>query len=1067
MPFYYSQSVIKIFSDYEGQLIALRDFVALSDFREKSSEEYQATVLNHLDGHIKTLKTITRKTLNDALHARLSKKSAYQFAQTLYDLYAMKAPPLDHQYLESSKLMFKWQQIKKNLLLQRPNEVLALDQKEIQEQPVTFENLVKEANFLLELKMIGGKSYPEGLPLSSEEEILLNLATQYVQAEIKKNPHSNQKNTFYNFVVRLSEHLAEHDKEKKETIKKMLKELFSYTSLAKYTIGHVEYVPGLTKDNIFHWCNKITHGFNTIEVLPPLHKFNEKGISEDKIAKIIPNDSIYLREEFMSIVAYWKEDYYDRKSKNYVKQLKRQEVSKIDLMDLALPSANEITDNVALIKIIKMRCNIIGDGPYSSLIYNILRYILNDKSYKPKIKALQNHIDYKGLNLESVIIRMSSFNSSINENDIDFISSELEMGSKLLIQLEELLNNPELIQNHTYIIGKLIELGITDPSEQEYYTKNLYYPRENDLEPLDLFSQYKKLVEILKVLILRAEKILKQDASLALSDKKEEAKAPIISVSPKELKDTTPPVLGSILLRTDTNITSSYLKEEKSMRSSQKTDSYNFINGAFGSIVSTASTVGKRVVNAASKAGNNVVSAASQAQSEIWNVGSQVLEGLATLGSHVSWILPTSFEESSPEATKKEQKTSNNPQEQQPQDKNTGQELVKQNALNQFNIGIAQLQQRIADLQTDIGNSEAARQEMANISTILTNEDSKNIRSKNLGELQKIKIDIEHEKTTSARRWGIIAKIENIEKKIREEIKKIQADYKKLIEDTALVSASLVGQSIREIGSSIDRYDQLIENELNAIQAAYDKLKETKPVSDNVIVQSQPGKDHLDHKHGNGHQIKPDQNKKEDAFNQGIKKDSKAVDQLDCKRDVDKQIAPDSNVTELVTTIQSTLDKIRIHYTEVKKIPLQLQQLNTRIDLQIANKEFESAKEKIIQQINIYYDSRSCLNFYGRRRAEELKNDVSNCTTMEMLTNHIIQFIKTGQTASDKNLVSFFRSPTRCSSIDSGSLQGRMIDFFFKEFTHHEHDLRVVKIKDMLKNKENDQIDQRVRSYKY
>lgn len=94
------------------------------------------------------------------------------------------------------------------------------------------------------------------------------------------------------------------------------------------------------------------------------------------------------------------------------------------------------------------------------------------------------------------------------------------------------------------------------------------------------------------------------------------------------------------------------------------------------------------------------------------------------------------------------------------------------------------------------------------------------------------------------------------------------------------------------------------------------------------------------------------------------------------------------------------------------------------------------------------------MNLYGKDRAHELKSEIRACENEESIKQVIINFLKTGQTASDRNWYNFFRSPTRNSGIEGNSLRGILFNHFFQNLRNTDNWLRTVSIKNILENNE-------------
>jgi hypothetical protein len=117
-------------------------------------------------------------------------------------------------------------------------------------------------------------------------------------------------------------------------------------------------------------------------------------------------------------------------------------------------------------------------------------------------------------------------------------------------------------------------------------------------------------------------------------------------------------------------------------------------------------------------------------------------------------------------------------------------------------------------------------------------------------------------------------------------------------------------------------------------------------------------------------------------------------------------------------------------------------------------------KNKIMQQkalriIHIYLDSLSCLNLYGKKRAEQLAVKIRNTQAAQQpLINIMADFIRTGKTECDNSVLSFFRSPSRCSGVSRDSLRGMFIDHFLGKpyFANASESTRIPNIYSLLKN---------------
>jgi hypothetical protein len=89
--------------------------------------------------------------------------------------------------------------------------------------------------------------------------------------------------------------------------------------------------------------------------------------------------------------------------------------------------------------------------------------------------------------------------------------------------------------------------------------------------------------------------------------------------------------------------------------------------------------------------------------------------------------------------------------------------------------------------------------------------------------------------------------------------------------------------------------------------------------------------------------------------------------------------------------------------------------------------------------IDAYKKTLFPLNFYGRKRADELKASFSQLGYLyhnqgqilfDNLRDGIADFIFTGKTACDYSFWSYFRSPNRTSSFSTASLRGMFVDHF-------------------------------------
>ncbi len=93
-------------------------------------------------------------------------------------------------------------------------------------------------------------------------------------------------------------------------------------------------------------------------------------------------------------------------------------------------------------------------------------------------------------------------------------------------------------------------------------------------------------------------------------------------------------------------------------------------------------------------------------------------------------------------------------------------------------------------------------------------------------------------------------------------------------------------------------------------------------------------------------------------------------------------------------------------------------------------KTFETQRAQAYRVINLYLNDNAWFKNYGKKRAVELWQELSQCQTKLDLEQHIQSFMTTGKTRSDHNCLSFFRSWTLSSGTSETSLRGMFIKAF-------------------------------------
>lgn len=516
MPLYYPQSMLEIIRIYEAQLKELSGFVSSQECRNEIGEVRQTEAKDALAIYLKQLNEI----LDSKLAIPLGLDTVLRVPGVIKDvkgiLNQLTPPSLPSL---PGKLAVKWQNIEKTLLLNvLKSPLFSSEQKEKKvEVTITTQDLIDKAQFLLEdKKKIGQSKYPEGLPLSKEEEILLNLAIQYV-----KDPKNTTK-SLEELADRLSKEFFKSDKNKQKQakkIKKKLDELFSYEPLDSYILGKAETFKKIfsklpAKAEIPPKINKALYGFTEIRMLSPLKGNNEKiRAARNKVRDElkIPKGCIYLQEvitdaDCPQYIAYWMQR--DASKEGWPKRIMSCTLSAFDLMELELPLENCSSKDISLIRKIITRYRIedarkdtdrdlnLSKATELSFARRVRDYISDSEEYsdfKGSSYSLQNKGKVETRGLGSIMgktnITLGELYGATGSN----VGRAYDDACRWLAILKSIEPDPAKACDKI-IKNKLNELGISDPDEQQYYADNLY---DENGYPLNALIKYKEMLEIL------------------------------------------------------------------------------------------------------------------------------------------------------------------------------------------------------------------------------------------------------------------------------------------------------------------------------------------------------------------------------------------------------------------------------------------------------------------------------------------------------------------------------------------------------------------------------------------
>jgi len=500
MPFYYPQKLLKVFANYETQLKELITFVSLSEFEDSN---YRSEVKTALQSNLKKLKDIQNQKLFHSVQKTWTDWGSVEefVTDVIKPIYELTSPPLfkkssNIRYHKSFALEFKWLQIKKNFLqdLLKLPSVIAFkendqkDENDHKEENVTLEVLKEKALFLLKGKDIGTQKYPDGVPLSTEEECLLEYALQYV-----KKQTSSQKEAFLTLEEELSNLLTSANQSQKTALKAKLSKLFSYRALDSYALSMIENIsklpgiPKINKENMGEHERKQFEGFTQVSVISPVDNQNNVPNEIPNEAKMILSKSkrsIVLQKDQRNsdkYIAFWNGYCWDKEKREWKAGVVRQPIYAFYLKDLTIP--NEMSNDSELIRQIGMRFHITHSAIEPSIRECVLQYVIRHQKY----------LELQGNDYEFMIYSISYIAIL---RDLDYTNI-----LKYVTDIKSLALHDFFDKHHAVIKEILEELGVVNEREQQYYEESLYSSDNYDCYPINI-TKLNRMIHDAKAVLL-------------------------------------------------------------------------------------------------------------------------------------------------------------------------------------------------------------------------------------------------------------------------------------------------------------------------------------------------------------------------------------------------------------------------------------------------------------------------------------------------------------------------------------------------------------------------------------